>query len=225
MDDRERRIRTEASRAGRAAVDAGDPCGWFEPLYRAAREADAPTDVPWVDLNPNRFLLQWLERENPAPCRCVVVGCGLGDDAEEMARRGFDVTAFDVSPEAVAWCRERYPDSDVEYVAADVFAPPADWLAGFDLVVEVYTVQALPLSMRPETAAAVAELTAHGGRMVVVCHGRPDEITDPQGPPWPMSPGDCKGFLIDGMVEESFEEVDDSDDEGVVRFRAVYKRS
>ena len=28
---------------------------------------------------------------------------GLGDDAEELVRRGFDVTAFDISDTAIQW--------------------------------------------------------------------------------------------------------------------------
>ncbi|MCC5670705.1 class I SAM-dependent methyltransferase [Nostoc sp. CHAB 5784] len=39
--------------------------------------------------------------------KALVIGCGLGDDAEAIASLGFEVTAFDISPTAIAWCQER----------------------------------------------------------------------------------------------------------------------
>jgi len=225
MDEKERIRRIEASRAGRKAAASGDPSSWFDHVYKAARKTDAPEDVPWVDLQPHRLFLEWLERENPAPCRVCVVGSGLGEDAEELARRGFEVTAFDVSPTAVDWCRERYPDSTVDYRTADLFDLPKEWFGVFELVVEVYTVQALPLAVREESSAAVASLTAPGGRLLVVSRARPDDESDPKGPPWPLSRLETTGFLVDGMNEESFETVTDADERAMVRFRVVYRRS
>lgn len=224
MDERERQCRIAASRAGRRAAAAGDSTAWFDPLYRAAREADAPADIPWVDQRPNRFLMQWLDRAMPAPCRACVVGCGLGDDAEELARRGFNVTAFDISPTAIDWCRERHAATAVDYAVADFNNLPAAWRGAFDLVVEVYNVQALPLAERAISSAALSSLVARGGRLVAVCRGRSDEESDPKGPPWPFSPKEMALFATEGMTEESFEIIDDPDDEGVVRFLGVYRR-
>ena len=122
----------------------GDPTGWFEPLY--ARADISGAGVPWVKLAPNPFLAGWLadERVKGGGREALVVGCGMGDDAEELARRGFHVTAFDISPSAIRLCRERFPASAVTYLNADLFTPPDDWQGRFDLVVEVITVQALP---------------------------------------------------------------------------------
>jgi hypothetical protein len=68
----------------------------------------------------------------------VVVGCGLGADAEFVARHGFATTAFDISATAVRTAQQRYPTSPVDYRTADLF----------DLVVEIINVQALPVSLR-----------------------------------------------------------------------------
>jgi ubiquinone/menaquinone biosynthesis C-methylase UbiE len=73
-----------------------------------------------------------------------VVGCGLGDDAEYVAGRGFDTVAFDISASAIRAARRRYPDSAVHYVTADLLDPPGEWERAFDLVVESLTLQALP---------------------------------------------------------------------------------
>ncbi len=224
MNERERNHRVATSRAGRKAVTEGKPTSWFEPLYQAAAAADEPTNVPWVDLKPNQQLVDWLDREEPVPCRAMVIGCGLGDDAEELARRGFEVSAFDLSPTAVQWCRDRYPESTVDYQIADMLKPPVEWDGGFDFVVEVYTVQSLPLSMREEATRAVSNLVAPGGCLLVIAFGRPDDQDDPMGPPWPLSSAEMKGFEIRDLQVELLEEYDDPDDQSVRRLRGFYHR-
>jgi len=224
MNEKERDQRIASSRAGRRAVAEGQPTAWFEPLYKAAAIEDDPRSIPWIDLNPNRQLVAWLDREMPTPCRALVVGCGLGDDAEELARRGFEVTAFDLSPTAIQWCCNRYPETTVNYIAADMLQPPPKWSGGFDFVVEIYTVQALPLSMREEATHAVSSLVSAGGSLLVIAHGRPDDQDNPMGPPWPLSPTEMKGFAIGGLQSELLEEYDDPDEEDVRRMRGLYIR-
>src|SRR3954470_1369137 len=128
------------------ALARGEPLGWFEELYASASDASA---IPWADLGPHPLLVEWLDRAAPEPGRALVVACGLGDDAEELARRGFEVTAFDLAPSAIAWAKRRFPQSPVSYVVANALELPQEWEGAFDLVVEVYTLQALPEELRP----------------------------------------------------------------------------
>ena len=95
----------------------------------------------------------WLDSPDwPGDCparhadggEALVIGCGLGDDAEELARRGYAVTAFDISPTAIARCRERFPQSPVHYRVADVPRLPGEWQGRFGLAVEINTIQSLP---------------------------------------------------------------------------------
>src|SRR5437870_3924377 len=82
----------------------GDPLGWFETLYRGA--AGQAGVIPWADLTPNPHLVGWLGSAALTPGRALVIGCGLGDDAELLASRGWSVVAFDISAEAIRWARE-----------------------------------------------------------------------------------------------------------------------
>jgi hypothetical protein len=72
--------------------------------------AEAEGDIPWADLAPNPSLVEWLDT-HAVSGRALKVGAGLGDDAEELARRGLAVTAFDVAPTAVESARRRFPES------------------------------------------------------------------------------------------------------------------
>ena len=205
------------------SLDRGDPTGWFDALYREARR-DASA-IPWADLRPTPAVADWLDREPPAPgARAIVVGCGLGDDALLVARRGLPTTAFDVSETAVAWCRDRFPEAPVVWVVADLFAAPAPWAQAFDLVIEVNTLQALPLALRPRAIEAVASLVAPGGACLVVGRLRDDEVPPAlvPGPPWPLSRGDLAGFQAAGLVADPI--LDAVDGEGVGRVRVVQRR-
>jgi SAM-dependent methyltransferase len=104
----------------------------------------------------------------------IVVGCGLGADAEHVAGLGYVTVAFDISETAVRTARERNPDSPVDYVTADLRELPDEWLGAFDLVVEIITVQALPEPLRSSAIANIARLTAPAGTLLVIASRRDD---------------------------------------------------
>jgi len=161
---------------------------------------------------------------NGAGCRALKIGCGLGDDAEELARRGFEVTAFDVSKTAVEWCKKRFPESTVEYVVADLLKPPADWARAFDFVQESYTLQVLPADVREGAIKKIARFVAPGGSLLIVARGR--EAGDPPGTmPWPITREELGGFVRAGLEELSFEDFVDDETPPVRRLPAVYHRS
>jgi len=62
------------------------------------RYADRP---PPGALRPPQWLLECLDRLQLAPGRALDVACGEGHVAVELARRGWEVEAFDVSMEAL----------------------------------------------------------------------------------------------------------------------------
>jgi len=203
-----------------------DPIGWFEVLYdRALATAKGTDAIPWADLAPSPHLVSWLDAHDlpPSRRRALKVGCGLGDDAEELARRGFEVTAFDVAPTAIHWCRWRFPSSPVSYVCCDLFDLPPDWQRAFDLVVEAYTLQVLPPHVRSAAMQAVTCCVAPGGLLLVISRGR--EQHDPEGlMPWPLVRSELAAFAQLGMEELCFDAYIDQEDPPVRRFRATYRR-
>ncbi|MEO7022150.1 MAG: class I SAM-dependent methyltransferase [Ktedonobacteraceae bacterium] len=201
-------------------LPSGDIAGFFDAVYATAgRDANG---VPWADLQPHPVFLSWLQQHNiqGQGRSALVVGCGLGDDAEELAGRGFQVTAFDISPNAIAWCQQRFPNSSVMYQAADLFATPAEWRQAFDFVLEIYTIQALSVKLRTRAIASVAQCVAPGGQLLIVCRGR-----DPQDKlgtmPWPLTRVELAQFEQSGLHEVSFEDIRDEDRR---HFRVVYSR-
>lgn len=195
---------------------AGDPLGWFESLYtQAARDFET---IPWADRAVNPHLAAWCESgQLPRPgSKVLVIGCGLGDDAEYLSARGANVTAFDLSPTAIAWCRERFPETKVDYQVANLL----EFTGRYDLVVEIYTLQAMPLNLREQAITATGNLAEE---LLIICRGR-DE-TDPPGElPWPLTRQDLEALTTTGLTLVQHEDFDDPYDPGKRRFRSHWRR-
>lgn len=230
MSDRDGQDFAARRAAARAVLDRLDDRGakdakrldWFEAVYELAD--DDPARVPWADQVVHPLLAQWLARDGKAPLggKALDVGCGIGDNAEALAGAGYAVTAFDVVERAVAWARRRFPASRVAYLKADLFDPPVAWRQSFDLVNEIYTIQALPLALRARTTEALAALVKPGGRLLLIARQRTSEAP-PDGPPWPLSDGELELFERAGLTRTTCEIVV-PDDDGRPHWRVVWRR-
>ena len=205
--------------------ERNDPLGWFEALYSTA-EGDV-SQIPWADQKPNHNLIAWLDGERVAGAgrSAIVVGCGLGDDAEEFVRRGFKVTAFDISPSAIDWCKRRFPSSSVNFVQADLLKLPNHWRGAFDFVFEAYTIQPLPRQLRAGAIEGVASLVKpRGGELLVICRGREDDEEE-GNLPWPLTHAEFATFEQHGLQRISFENYfDEERDPPIRRFRALFRK-
>jgi SAM-dependent methyltransferase len=220
IDDRD----ADAGRLAAEALAQDDPTGWFERLYAEAAAGDAI--VPWDRDQPNSLLVDWTERRelDGAGRRAMVVGCGLGRDAEHVAALGFRTTAFDISETAVRGARERFPESTVDYVVADLLDSPADWAGAFDLVVESITVQSMPLSVRADAIVHIRQMVARGGELVVIS-GIREEGEHVDGPPWPLTRAEVDSFAVGGLLATHVEQAPRPDEPDAYRWRAVFRRA
>ncbi|WP_433517591.1 methyltransferase domain-containing protein [Nonomuraea sp. CA-143628] len=236
----------DSRRLAAESLAAGDPTGWFERLY--AESATGEAIVPWDSQTPHPLLVEWLSSasgsgsasgpglglgsgftpsfgaeagaRSGAGRRALVVGCGLGDDAEYVARFGYDTVAFDVSESAVRLAQERFPDSTVDYRAADLLAPPTEWRHAFDLVVEIMTVQALPEHLHAQAIDSVSGFVGPGGSLLVIASAR-EEGGPVFAPPWPLTPSEIAVFASEGLVVDRVEDLRDPERH---RCRAAFHR-
>ena len=230
------RAEQDAASLAHAAIADGDPTAWFEPLYAAARVGGAA--LPWDRRAPSRHLVQWAAQRGlrgdapqsaggPATgllARALVVGCGLGDDAEFVASLGFSTTAFDISPSAIEAARHRFPGSAVEYCVADLLSPPPAWHLGFGLVVESMTLQALPEPTRAIAGPNLAPLVAPGGTLIVLARGRPEGSPD-EGPPFALTLPEIESIAHDGLRLAEVVTIDDATTSAAWRWRAEFRRA
>jgi SAM-dependent methyltransferase len=199
---------------------------FFDGLYVTAGGGGEP--LPWDRGGaPQQLLADWaadrgLRGPGGTGKRAVVVGCGLGGDAEFLARLGFAVVGFDFSAPAIEAARALDPTSTVDYEVADLLALPEGWLAGFDLVVESLTVQSLPRSIRPRVVAAVRSLAAPGGTVLVIS-SQQGVRTETEIGPWPLSRADVDSFAGDDFELVRLEQPPGPD--GLPRWRAEFRRN
>jgi SAM-dependent methyltransferase len=202
----------------------GDPLGWFDSFYREA--AGDAGKIPWADLEPNPNLTEWLQKHSlgAKPGRALVIGCGLGDDAIALSALGFQVTAFDISPTAIKWCRERFAASGVEFSVGDVLRIPDEWKGKFDFVFEAYTLQSLPPDLRHRATAELVQCPKPGGKLLVIARARNPE--DPEGSaPWPLTLADLAELEKGGLKRLELEDyLDTHSGKTIRRFRALCGR-
>ncbi|HKN93666.1 MAG TPA: class I SAM-dependent methyltransferase [Thermoleophilaceae bacterium] len=206
------------------SIARGDPSGWFERLYSAAEGGEAV--VPWDRGAPHPLLVDWVEHHRPdgGGQRALVVGAGLGSDAELVAGLGFHTIAFDVSPTAIQMARRRFPESTVQYEVADLLDPPPEWRDAFDLVVEIITVQALPRSVRAEATARVREFVARGGTLLVISNALGEGDDPDSGPPWPLTRAELEAFAGDELELRQTERFPHPGEPQIQRWRAEFTR-
>ena len=210
--------REELISTAKAAIN-NDPIGWIDELYDLANRNSSM--IPWARMSPNPIMIDWV-KENIAGGKALIVGCGLGDDAIGLEELGFQVTAFDISDLCINWCRDRFPESSVDWQVADILEPPTKWIEQFDLVVEIHILQAIPDGGIRELAAKnLPKLLNKDG--FLLCIGRLDNGRQMiQSPPWPLKEDWLKASFseinLHGFTQFTYQESID-----VTRYYAAWR--
>ena len=155
-----------------------------------------------------------------APKRVLVPGCGLGHDAEAIAKLGHHVVGADIAPAAMEMARQR--TGIVDWQVADFLAPPAAWLGSFDAVVEHTLYCALDDDLLDAYRDAVVALLKPGG--VLFGAFLNFERTEGSGPPHGTSPDALRArfgahFDLEMTPAENFEKLDRPQLAGIMRLR------
>jgi len=150
-------------------------------------------DTPWDTDRPASELLRVLDEGMIAPCRMLEVACGTGTNAVHLAAAGFEVTAVDVSPTALARARRRAAAAGVAvwFIQADVFDLP-ELGEPFPCILDVGGYHALRRIDEGRLVSIYERLLAPGGRMLILA-GNAREPLSP-GPPTVSEPEIRKAF-------------------------------
>lgn len=124
------------------------------------------SDLVW-GIEPNKFVVDEIKGLEPG--RALDLACGEGRNAIWLATMGWEVTAVDLSPVAIARAKslaERAGVS-VKFIARDIleFEPGSKC---FDLVLIAYL--HVPVAERRQILARAASALAPGARLLIVAH-------------------------------------------------------
>lgn len=138
------------------SFDSRDP---LDPRFWDERFAKAFT--PWDRGGVPRSLRDFAARH--PPLATLIPGCGSAYELAYLCEAGWDATAIDFAPQAVARGKALAGRWSERVVQADFFAwQPARAL---DFIYECAFLCALPRAMRPQVVARWAGLLAPGGRV------------------------------------------------------------
>jgi SAM-dependent methyltransferase len=123
-------------------------------------------DAMWSGRPNGRLVAEVAELD---PGRALDVGCGEGADAIWLARRGWTVTAVDVSAVAIGRAREAAErvGVDVEWVSGDALQTPFP-ARSFDLISLQYP--ALPKAAGEDAVRRLLDAVRPGGLLLAVYH-------------------------------------------------------
>ena len=151
--------------------------------HREERSGAAAQAADWDARYSERDGARWSGRPNGrllaeaadlAPGRALDVGCGEGADAIWLARRGWTVTAIDISDVAVTRARQaaERAGAAVEWVRGDALRTPFP-ARSFDLVSMQYP--ALPKAAGEAAVRKLLDTVRPGGLLLAVYHDLDDE--------------------------------------------------
>jgi hypothetical protein len=101
---------------------------------------------------------------------------------------------------------------------ADLLGLPPEWSGAFDLVVEIFTIQALPDPPRSAAIAAIRGLVAPGGTLLAVAFRHDGSTPVDQGPPFPLTDETIRALAGDELRVVAAEPLDGP------RWRVEYRR-
>lgn len=182
-------------------VEENKPNDWFETLYSESNESG--NGIPWANMAPHPIFKSWIDETSPLKDEktALVVGCGLGDDAIELETKGYKVIAFDVSDSAIELCKKRFPKSQVEFIKADLIEGVSDWYMKFDLVLEIFTIQALPPKYEETVIQNISDFVSVSGKLIVITEIQTEKRIYENGPPWLLNKNYIKSFERCGLKQ------------------------
>ena len=144
----------------------------YESLYRgepAFPGAPAPGGIPW-DIRQAQPRLMELEALGVIDGEVLDAGCGLGDNAIYLARKGYSVTGVDGSATAIARALDRAAEAgaQVRFEVADV-TELIGYDGRFDTVIDSALYHCLEQEGRRAYAAALHRATRSGARWFLYC--------------------------------------------------------
>lgn len=148
----------------------------YDQRYRQVHERG----LEWFSGQPTPIVGEVLAKYGIAPdAPMLEIGCGEGSDAAFLLEKGCNVTATDVSPAAIAHCREKYPQWAERFAVLDCLKDTPD--ARYDFIYAVAVLHMLvPDEDRQRLLGFIREhLTENGvGLIVVMGDGEMRRATD-----------------------------------------------
>lgn len=122
---------------------------YYEAYDKRYRQIHA-LGLQWSAGNPSPIVEEVICRNIPRDASILELGCGEGRDAGYLLTRGYNVLASDISPEAVDYCRKKFPDYADHFIQLNACSDALN--AQFDFI---YAVAVLHMLVQDEDRDAL----------------------------------------------------------------------
>jgi len=143
-----------------SAVPAGEFFDWY-----------AKGDLPWQIDRPQPEVLRLIE-EGKFESPILDLGCGSGDNAIELARRGYRVLGMDLVPEALRMARDKVAKAKLvhppEFLTGDALRLAESGVEA-ETVLDCALFHVLEDEERPAYVHGLETVLSPGGRLHILC--------------------------------------------------------
>lgn len=148
--------------------------------------------TPWDKGGVPQALQEFVARAK-RPYATLIPGCGLGYEAAFLAQAGWDVTAIDFSPAAVASAKSIVGEWGRHVIEADFFEYQPDW--SVELIYERAFLCALPHAMRAQIVQRWANLLSADGLLAGFFYLDDASGRSLKGPPFSISSSELRDLI------------------------------
>ena len=135
--------------------------------------------LPWELGKPRKTLIDLIKKRIIQPGKALDLCCGVGTNTAYMAQKGFDVTAIDISKQALKLGKQgaRKAKADIKFVLASFVTLPFKDIA-FDFVFDMGCFHHVEAEDRPEFIQCVRRILKPKSKYLLIC------FSDRNGPAW-----------------------------------------
>lgn len=181
----------------------------------------------WDTGGPQRLLMQLVDEAKAwrllAPgARILEPGAGRAHNGAALARQGFQVTSFDLVPEAVAAAKAAYGDVlNLTITAGDALHANPLWKGAFDAIFDRAMLCALPPELRRDYVQTCWEHLAPGGAFLSILFTEVFHADGRLGPPYQISLKELSHLMAPYFALQTAEEFANPDKDDKIRREAL----
>ena len=171
-------------------------------------------NLPWcIEEVPSWFkkliISKWVK-----PCKTLDVGCGVGNYANFLAKKEFEVTAIDISKKVIDMAVKKNAVKNLRFKAHDAFKLKS--LGKFDFVYEISILHNIEPNKRKKYIDNLYSVLNKNGKLLVCCFSKGDWLfrgkdklysADLDNTIYPLAKEDFEKLFGDRFVIEKIKKV------------------